>query len=282
MSTISQLLQTKSCLEIFNSLQSGATIDKVYATGTQKNLEYHKKWFKTFCEDMLKLPDAVYETDVILTYLVYKFQQGNRYASIKTKWHNLSSITKANQFYDKLDTSKIQAFLSNLSKLPVTDYIDKPVANISDVKDILKLLWTESSTIFTSNRYRVQLAFFILVSGITASRPGALVYGSTYQESLCYQDLELRLETVSTAPEPIWVLIIAFHYRKGRRGRECFKFPLRDLDNDPCYWPVALVIALAFYNKAFKSPHLTSPVALASLKVCINIYKYTYNVNYLF
>jgi len=67
-----------------------------------------------------------------------------------------------------------------------------------------------------------------------------------------------------------WVLFVYFHKRKNRRGNEEACFQLRDLGDDPFTWPVALMIALAFHDGAFKVAELT-PHSLAALKVCPDV-----------
>ena len=137
---------------------------------------------------------------------------------------------------------------------------------MSDIKDILQFLWTESTS-FHSNRYRVQHALFILISSLTGTRPGTILFEYTYQESLEHRELELYLEKGGTTQEANLVLMVAFYKRKGERQQKELKFPFRDLGDDPCLWPIILVIALALHDKAFEAKNLTSATDLMSLKV---------------
>ena len=117
----------------------------------------------------------------------------------------------------------------------------------------------------------IQLALYLYLAAITATRPGALVSDSDYDQPLQYWEMELSLERNGDIRTPI--LFILFHSRKGRKNREKVKFALRDIGDDPTLWPVALVIALAFHDGAFRSAKITTPADLTSLEVCIyNIY----------
>jgi len=59
-----------------------------------------------------------------------------------------------------------------------TEYKAKQIASGNDLQFFLRFLWTEAPVIYTSNRYRVQLALFLLVATFTAPHPGAIVEGS--------------------------------------------------------------------------------------------------------
>jgi hypothetical protein len=53
---------------------------------------------------------------------------------------------------------------------------EKPVMNVDDLYIVLHHYWTRDVTPYPDGRQIIQLAFFLLVSAYTASRPGALVY----------------------------------------------------------------------------------------------------------
>lgn len=170
---------------------------------------------------------------------------------------------------EKKTRQLIQNFLSKLKSKPVDTYKVKPVASIIDAEDLLNFLWKESSIPFPCHRYVLQLALYINLATITATRPGAIISGGDYYQSLEYGEIELCLERDSNTNGSSLILFVSFHKRKGRRNREELKFPLRDIGDDPSLWPVALVIALAFHDKAFRAPSLTTPAALAYLTVSI-------------
>jgi hypothetical protein len=53
---------------------------------------------------------------------------------------------------------------------------EKPVMNVDDLYIVLHHHWTKDKTPYPDGRQIIQLAFLLLVSAYTASRPGALVY----------------------------------------------------------------------------------------------------------
>lgn len=53
---------------------------------------------------------------------------------------------------------------------------EKPVMNVDDLYIVLHHHWTRDATPYPDGRQIIQLAFLLLVSAYTASRPGALVY----------------------------------------------------------------------------------------------------------
>lgn len=53
---------------------------------------------------------------------------------------------------------------------------EKPVMNVDDLYIVLHHHWTKDTTSYPDGRQIIQLAFLLLISAYTASRPGALVY----------------------------------------------------------------------------------------------------------
>jgi hypothetical protein len=53
---------------------------------------------------------------------------------------------------------------------------EKPVMNVDDLYIVLLHHWTKDTTPYPDGRQIIQLAFLLLVSAYTGSRPGALVY----------------------------------------------------------------------------------------------------------
>jgi hypothetical protein len=53
---------------------------------------------------------------------------------------------------------------------------EKPVMNVDDLYLVLHHHWTKDTAPYPDGRQIIQLAFLLLVSAYTASRPGALVY----------------------------------------------------------------------------------------------------------
>lgn len=60
----------------------------------------------------------------------------------------------------------------------------KPVLNVDDIFLILHHHWTLDDSIFPDERQRLQLAFLVLISSYTGTRPRALVYKAVKNEKL--------------------------------------------------------------------------------------------------
>ncbi|KAF8434041.1 hypothetical protein BGX38DRAFT_1333611 [Terfezia claveryi] len=144
----------------------------------------------------------------------------------------------------------LRKFLGLIQSKPIanSEYKTKSVANGDDLKSMIRFLWMEAPIVYAANRYRVQLALFLLLASFTASRPGAIVESSNHRssnESLEYGETKLLLEEDEETGTLGWVLLVYFHKRKNRRGNEEACFRLRDIGEDPFTWPVTLMIALA-------------------------------------
>jgi len=53
---------------------------------------------------------------------------------------------------------------------------EKPVMNVDDIYLILHHHWVVDTATFPDGRQRLQIAFLVLLTAYTATRPGALVY----------------------------------------------------------------------------------------------------------
>src|SRR2546423_15685414 len=72
----------------------------------------------------------------------------------------------------------IDGYLTRKYSLDTTTR-EKPVMNVDDVFLILHHHWVLDTSIFPDERQRLQLAFLLLLSAYTATRPAALVYKAT-------------------------------------------------------------------------------------------------------
>lgn len=269
MATIDQLHLTtakqrtsQDYLDILYAIESGATIQKEYAKSTQNKIQYHTERFRTFCIDKLRQPGLVISTATTITYLQSLVDRKCAYSTIETTWDMVKTIARIEGCGDLIDSAKVLGFLSALRRKPVEIYKRKPIASIVDVTSLLLFLWTESSIVFHSNRYRVQLSLFILLTAFTGTRPGAILSGSIYRESLEYEELTLLMEK-----DMNWTLLVAFHKRKGRRNRGELESPLRDLGDNPVLWPVALTLALAIHDDAVEYQNRFNLAILTGLQV---------------
>ncbi|KAB2570183.1 hypothetical protein DBV05_g11146 [Lasiodiplodia theobromae] len=115
--------------------------------------------------------------------------------------------------------------------------------NVDDIFLILHHHWVVDSSIFPDERQRLQLAFLLLLSAYTATRPGALVYSATDRKkqrehyigwendgseedermdytaeevkTLCYEDVTLLLLPNPQADRDILVMEVTLKYTKG-------------------------------------------------------------------
>lgn len=120
--------------------------------------------------------------------------------------------------------------------------------NIDDVYLVLHHHWALDTTLFPDGRQRLQIAFLILLSAYTASRPGALVYvarnvkadkspqfsdddpiANTIDgkddndpvKTICYEDVTLTLLPNPTGLRDLLAMEVNLRYTKGnqRKGR---------------------------------------------------------------
>lgn len=115
--------------------------------------------------------------------------------------------------------------------------------NVDDVFLILHHHWVRDSSVFPDERQRLQLAFLLLLSAYTATRPGALVYSATDKKkqrehyigwendasdggeemdctaeqvnTICYEDVTLLLLPNPGANRDILVMEVTLKYTKG-------------------------------------------------------------------
>lgn len=115
--------------------------------------------------------------------------------------------------------------------------------NVDDIFLILHHRWAVDSLVFPDERQRLQLAFLLLLSAYTATRPGALVYSATDRKkqrehhigwenngseedermdytaeevkTLCYEDITLLLLPNPHAKRGILVMEVTLKYTKG-------------------------------------------------------------------
>lgn len=119
--------------------------------------------------------------------------------------------------------------------------------NVDDIFLILHHHWVVDSSVFPDERQRLQLAFLLLLSAYTATRPGALVYSAIDRKkqrehyigwendesendsrtdcasegvkTLCYEDVTLLLLPNPSADRDILVIEVTLKYTKGWKRR---------------------------------------------------------------
>ncbi|KAB2570188.1 hypothetical protein DBV05_g11145 [Lasiodiplodia theobromae] len=118
--------------------------------------------------------------------------------------------------------------------------------NVDDIFLILHHHWALDTSVFPDERQRLQLAFLLLLSAYTATRPGALVYNATDRkkqrehyigwenddsdnssmdvdvedvQTLCYEDVTLFLLPNPGADRDSLVMEVTLRYTKGWKKR---------------------------------------------------------------
>ncbi|KAJ5098773.1 hypothetical protein N7532_005774 [Penicillium argentinense] len=164
---------------------------------------------------------------------------------------------------------------------------EKPVMNVDDLYIVLHHLWTKDKTPYPDGRQIIQLAFILLVSAYTASRPGALVYVERNEKTniqhffgnaddgdrppedewdlrhedlktLCYGQISLILLPNPTGERDHLVIEIDLKHTKGHHSRPKRKIFLISEVKESIFDVISLVLALAILDDAFDSDHIRS------------------------
>ncbi|KAJ5111419.1 hypothetical protein N7532_001954 [Penicillium argentinense] len=164
---------------------------------------------------------------------------------------------------------------------------EKPVMNVDDLYIVLHHHWTKDKTPYPDGRQIIQLAFILLVSAYTASRPGALVYLERKEKTniqhffgnaddddrppedewdlrhedlktLCYGQINLILLPNPTGERDHLVMEIDLKHTKGHHSRPKRKIFLMSEVKQPIFDVISLVLALAILDDAFESDHIRS------------------------
>ena len=111
---------------------------------------------------------------------------------------------------------------------------------------LLNYHWIRDSEVFAHERLRVQLATNLILAGVTATRPGALI------GQLRYEHLEFQLfPPLAGGERPRVVLQVNLEHIKRSGGRsEPKAFTFRE-DDMLFYDPLIPIMALAFTDGAF-------------------------------
>ncbi|KAE8397492.1 hypothetical protein BDV37DRAFT_291961 [Aspergillus pseudonomiae] len=160
---------------------------------------------------------------------------------------------------------------------------DKPVMNVDDLYLVLHHHWVLDRTPYPDGRQIIQLAFLLLVSAYTASRPGALVYvernertnishfygrGNNDNEgdeeaewdtmsedlkTLCYGQISLILLPNPHGPRDHLVMEIDLKHTKGHLNKPKRKIFLMSEVKESVFDIIILVIVMAILDDAFES-----------------------------
>ncbi|KAI2791759.1 hypothetical protein POX_c04637 [Penicillium oxalicum] len=159
---------------------------------------------------------------------------------------------------------------------------EKPVMNVDDLYIVLHHHWTKDTTPYPDGRQIIQLAFLLLVSAYTGSRPGALVYVEKNErtnvrhffsitdegeedheedwdlrdedlKTLCYGQINLVLLPNPGGLRDHLVMEVDLKHTKGHYSRPKRKIFLMSEVKQPIFDIVILVLAMAIMDGAFRS-----------------------------
>ncbi|KAJ5993062.1 hypothetical protein N7451_008786 [Penicillium sp. IBT 35674x] len=160
---------------------------------------------------------------------------------------------------------------------------EKPVMNVDDLYVVLHHHWTKDATPYPDGRQIIQLAFLLLVSAYTASRPGALVYVEKNErtnvqhffsnssdgegmhdtenwdlrsedlKTLCYGQISLILLPNPGGARDHLVMEVDLKHTKGHHSNPKRKIFLMSEVKQPIFDVIILVLAMAILDDAFES-----------------------------
>ncbi|KAJ5340181.1 hypothetical protein N7541_009305 [Penicillium brevicompactum] len=271
-------------------------IQKRHAVSTKNNIEYIKrKWIK-HCDflgkkEYLKSLHAAKKEDVMifLEWILHN-SKIKKFSSLHENWRLWCQLYRkavgrslhaksCQDINDYMNKDLVERF--NLDR----SVEEKPVMNVDDLYIVLHYHWTKDTTPYPDGRQIIQLAFVLLVSAYTASRPGALVYvekneqtnvqhffGSVNQvdatetekmdewdlrdedlKTLCYGQISLILLPNPGGIRDHLVMEVDLKHTKGHDKRPKKKIFLMSEVKQPFFDIVMLVVAMAFLDGAFES-----------------------------
>ncbi|KAF3231896.1 hypothetical protein TWF192_005769 [Orbilia oligospora] len=139
-----------------------------------------------------------------------------------------------------------------------TDTREKWHINALEFCCITKFLWLEDNDYVMEPVTRLQFSLFVMISAFTLGRPGTIVLSNQRQDalqSLCYQDLDLRLilpEHEGEGSECFFLLGVKLRNHKGQRRDNGLWTELVLHDSD-IVRPVSQFITLALQDNAFEA-----------------------------
>ncbi|PBK74587.1 hypothetical protein ARMSODRAFT_970671 [Armillaria solidipes] len=203
------------------------------------------------------------------TYLALTTQGrlGSQYpakATIKNYMNNLFGLFRRNALLKVPNNYRQQCFAfidsADLQKIVplVTRMRAKHIASTRDVTLFIRGIWDDRS-LFRTNRMRIQLCLFILLSSLSTERPGAIVESACYRgtnQALVWEDIQVHIVPNPDDPQHPYVFIrIRINLLKRQRENDsAFKDFVLFADPDPnrVMCPVSLIIALGIEDGLWK------------------------------
>lgn len=162
-----------------------------------------------------------------------------------------------------------------------TDVREKPVMDVDDVFLVLHHHWVLDTSVFPDERQRLQVAFLLLVSAYTATRPAALVYTAINRtkqrehylgwendepsdndemdldlediKTLCYEDVTLVMLPNPEGNRDLLAMEITLKYTEGYQKKPNPKTDILTEVDTLIFDPILLMITTAILDNAFES-----------------------------
>ncbi|CAG7936683.1 unnamed protein product [Penicillium nalgiovense] len=265
-------------------------IQKRHATSTKNNIGKIKRRWTRHCEylgeDPLQFLVAAQKGDVMV-FLEWILDNSKikKFSSLHENWRQWCQLYRK-AVGRSLHAKSCQDINDYMKEHLVARYNldmsvgEKPVMNVDDLYIVLHHHWTRDATPYPDGRQIIQLAFLLLVSAYTASRPGALVYvdqnertniqhffgGADENEehedwdlreddlkTLCYGQISLILLPNPGGLRDHLVMEIDLKHTKGHHTKPKRKIFLMSEVKQPIFDVIALVLTMAILDDAFSA-----------------------------
>ncbi|KAH0559988.1 hypothetical protein GP486_003490 [Trichoglossum hirsutum] len=230
-----------------------------------------KRQWKKFCKTMgihAKQALIACEAKRFKAYLIWRIDHSRvkKESTIITYWKVLSMVyaRSACRYMDEgilYDIKNIPSYLTPQFGLDDSEK-EKACLFVDDLSVLLNCHWVRDTEIFAHERLHVQMAFLLLVSGCTATRPGALVG----KRPLLYSDIKLFLvQGEEQVPTIAMRLSLKHIKRSGRKSRDRKDFTFYE-GADLVICPIIPFLALAFVDDAFEA-NIATPTKIYDLVI---------------
>ncbi|OQV11319.1 hypothetical protein CLAIMM_15173 [Cladophialophora immunda] len=258
--------------DIYRQAQSEIRPVRLYATTTEHQINRIKGLFEQYCElrapkiDPRRTLEAC-EAAQFVTFLHWLCKNFTikKTNTVITYWRQLSQIhivwfrRRMDPFIMKEIYAFIEGPLTDLYGLDDTEN-ETFLLEAEEFDEVIKFHWVADVYIYPLERQRVQVPTILILAGVTASRPDALLH-------IRYRDLNLYVEKDEKTGQYLPRLEVTLAKTKSGKKRQRPKTYVLNLDDNPLFCPVTHIIVLAFDDKAYAPPDLVSPQQLFRLKV---------------
>ncbi|KAL2847243.1 hypothetical protein BJY01DRAFT_212753 [Aspergillus pseudoustus] len=274
-------------------------VRRQHAKSTQNNIQGIKKKWIRHCEflgenRLTYLVEAKKED--VMIFLKWLLDNSNikKFSSLHENWRLWCQLYRKAigrslhvKCYEAIN-DYMRGTLVPQYKLDLTTE-EKPVMNVDDLYIVLKYHWVQSTTPYPDGRQIIQLAFLMLVSAYTASRPGALVYVDRNErtnvshfygqsnsddvvevqqidwdsltedlKTLCWGQITLVLLPNPGGLRDYLAMEVDLRHTKGHQNNPKRKIFLMSEVKEPVFDIILLILALAFIDDAFEPEYIQS------------------------